>query len=169
MDESTESLRDAYKSLNYRLQTTEPLFIHDLKKIPRVKSPAIIVRVLTGELAEKLGEAQNMKPMKANELAKDAPIRQYAAVVDDQIVGWVSSISVGKRTWVSNLVVKHAFRRRGIGKALMAKMLRDDRAAGSIASALLASHAGAMLYPLVGYRQIGEMLVLNPPRRKRNG
>ena len=44
-------------------------------------------------------------------------------------------------------------------------MLRDDRAAGSKASMLLASHTGGKLYPTVGYETIGELLMFGPPRR----
>lgn len=56
------------------------------------------------------------------------------------------------------------YRRRGIAKALMTRMLKDDAAAGTIANILLASHAGAKLYPVVGYRQIGQLYAYTPPR-----
>lgn len=56
-------------------------------------------------------------------------------------------------------------RRRGIGQALLSKMLRDDRARGSRCSVLTASHTGALLYPSVGYEQIG-MLFMFAPRKE---
>ncbi len=164
LDESMELLRDAYKAIGYRLTGTEPFFIHDLKRIPSVKSPATISRVRTATMAVRLGKATRSRPIDAKLLADDSRLRQYVAEVDDQIVGWVSSITVGKRNWVSNLYVKESLRRKGIGRALMAKMLREDREAGSKGSALLASHAGAKLYPVLGYRQIGELLLLTPKR-----
>lgn len=164
LDEPMETLRDAYKSIGYRLGTTEPLFIHDLGSIPKVRSPATIQRVLGAELAAKLGKAWRMRPMADDLLVKDAPIRQYVAQVDDQVIGAVTSVVVGKRNWVSGLLVRSEHRRRGIGRALMATMLRDDRAFGSQGSVLLASHAGAMLYPTLGYEQIGELLLLTPRR-----
>ena len=34
IDESPDALRAAYKRLGYRLATTEPLFVHALKKVP---------------------------------------------------------------------------------------------------------------------------------------
>ena len=40
----------------------------------------------------------------------------------------------------------------------------DDREAGSQANVLLASHAGAKLYPMVGYEQIGELMLFVPRR-----
>jgi GNAT superfamily N-acetyltransferase len=164
IDEPLEPLRDAYKAMGYRLGGTEPFFEHDLKKIPTLKSPATIERVLTGELAARLGKAWRMKPMQSELLVKEAPIRQYVAIIDDEVIGAVTSVATGKRNWVSGLLVREAHRRKGVGKALMAQMLRDDRAFGSRGSVLLASHTGAKLYPLVGYAQIGELLLFTPKR-----
>ena len=45
--ESDESLRADFKHLHYRLNNTEPVMTHQLKRIPRAKAPADIVRVLT--------------------------------------------------------------------------------------------------------------------------
>jgi hypothetical protein len=41
----------------------------------------------------------------------------------------------------------------------MSQMLRDDREACSRLAVLTASHSGAMLYPLVGYKQIGTLML----------
>jgi hypothetical protein len=43
-------------------------------------------------------------------------------------------------------------------------MLADDKARGAQANVLLASHAGAKLYPAVGYETIGKLLIFGPPR-----
>ena len=45
------------------------------------------------------------------------------------------------------------------------RMLRDDRAASAKTAVLLASHTGARLYPVVGYKQIGTLLVFTPKKR----
>jgi len=45
------------------------------------------------------------------------------------------------------MFVAPKFRRGGIGKALLGKMLRDDQAYGSRFTALLASHTGAFALP----------------------
>jgi hypothetical protein len=47
---------------------------------------------------------------------------------------------------------------------MLCRMLRDDRARGAQRSVLLASHAGALLYPRVGYEQVGLMFILAPKR-----
>lgn len=46
--------------------------------------------------------------------------------------------------------------------ASLVRMLRDDRTHRAQSSVLLASHSGALLYPKVGYEQIGTLLMLGP-------
>ena len=48
---------------------------------------------------------------------------------------------------------------------MLAKMLRDDRAAGVRQSVLLASKAGALLYPHVGYEQIATLFIFAPTKK----
>ncbi len=62
------------------------------------------------------------------------------------------------------MVVRPAQRRRGIGRAMLCRALRDDRAHGASAAVLTASHTGAKLYASVGYEQVGTVLVLTPRR-----
>jgi GNAT superfamily N-acetyltransferase len=160
-----EPVRTAYKSLGYRLLATEPLFIHRLQRIPRLTSDGIeIDQVRTAELAACFGKASRSRPIPAELLGKDAPFRQYVALSGDKIVGWVRSIHAGTCTWCSNMYVAPSHRRRGIGSALLARMLRDDRRLKFRQSVLLASHAGALLYPRLGYEQIG-LLYMFAPRR----
>jgi len=164
--ESDAPLRAAYKALEYRLGRTEPLMIHRLRGIPRIPPPYPLRRVTTPELAERLATAAGSRQVLGEHLAEDAPMRQYVALDGDKPVGWVGSIVAGEATWVSNMHVVPAYRRRGIGRSLLVRMLRDDRAHGSAASVLLSSHTGALLYPRVGYQQIGELLLFTPGRRK---
>jgi hypothetical protein len=146
--EDDSPLRAAYKQLGYRLMVTEPLFIHQLKRIPRAAAPAKIVRVTNAQLAEALGKTTRSRPIPTKCFGANGPFRQYVALDGDdstspRIVGWVRSIPVGVD---------------GIGKAMLAKMLRDDRKFGVKRSVLTASHAGALLYPRLGYEQIGLLL-----------
>jgi len=165
LGESDAPISAAYKALGYRLGTTEPMMIHWLGRIPRIAPPYPIRRVLTPDLAERLADAAGSRQVLAEHLADVAPLRQYVALDGDKPIGWVRSIVAGKATWVSNMHVVPAYRRRGIGRSLLVSMLRDDRAHGSTASVLLSSHTGALLYPRVGYEQIGELLLFTPKRR----
>jgi len=164
VDESDEPLRAAYRQLGYRLLSTEPLFVHPLTRIPRPASPVTVQQVRTPELAQRFGKATKTRPIPPQHLTAGAPFRQYVALDDGEIVGWVRSVNAGESTWCSNMYVRESHRRRGIGKAMLAKMLRGDRELGAKQSVLLSSHAGALLYPRVGYLQIGLLLIFAPKK-----
>ena len=93
---------------------------------------------------------------------EDAEIRLYEARVGKKSVGWVQSVKAGRDAWVANLKVLPSHHRRGLGRALMAALLSDDARLGRRRSVLLASHAGAMLYPQLGYQRIGTLMLLMP-------
>ena len=164
VDESDQPLREGFKALNYRLGGTEPVMIHALKRIPRFDTSVDIVRVATQDLADRVNRAARFRQILPEHLGKDTPLRQYAALVDDKPVGWVRSIDVEQATWCADMYVVPEFRRRGIARAMMVQMLRDDRAHGSKLAVLTASHAGAKLYPLVGYKQIGTLMLYTPKK-----
>ncbi len=164
--ESDEPTRSAYKSLGYRLLATEGVFVHRLKRIPKSPSPMPIERVRTSDLAARLGKATRTRPIAENLFADDAPFRQYVALDGEEIVGRVRSVDAVGATWCADMHVNTSHRRRGIGQALLCRMLRDDRALGSQCSVLTASHTGALLYPRVGYAQIATLLLFAPRRTK---
>lgn len=165
LDQPQDALRAEFKTLGYRLGRTEPLMIHTLAHIPPVETGAIIARVMTPALAERLAQAAGSRQILPEHFAADAPLRQYVALIDDELVGWVGSIVVGNATWCSNMFVRPEFRRRGIARAMLARMLDDDRLYGAQTAVLLASHTGARLYPVVGYVQIGTLLLWTPRAR----
>ena len=168
--EDDAPLRAAYKSLGYRLQCTEPFMAHRLRRVPKLPEPYPVVRVTTRELADRLAKAARGRQVRPEHFRPDSPLWQYAALDGLRPVGWVRSILVesgaGPAAWVSNMFVEPAYRRRGIGRSLLARMLRDDRARGAARSVLLSSHTGALLYPHVGYEPIGELMIYTP---KKNG
>ncbi len=164
VDEFDQLLREGFKALNYRLGGTEPIMVHELKRIPHFDNPVEIVHVTTADLAEWVNKAARSRQILPEHLGKDSPLRQYAALVDDKPVGWVRSIDVEQATWCADMYVVPEFRRRGIARAMMAQMLRDDRAHGSKLAVLTASHAGAKLYPIVGYKQIATLMMYTPKK-----
>jgi GNAT superfamily N-acetyltransferase len=80
-------------------------------------------------------------------------------------VGWVSSVSVGDCAWCANLFIAPSHRRQGIARALLRRMLTQDKAGGGQENILLSSHTGAKLYPTIGYEMIGELLMFTPPKQ----
>jgi GNAT superfamily N-acetyltransferase len=160
--EPDQPMRSAYKALGYRLLRTEGFFVHSLKQISELPSPLRIARVSTPDLAARLGKATRSRPIPHDLLGKEAPFRQYVALDGEEIVGRVRSVDAVGATWCADMHVSASHRRRGIGKALLCRMLREDRALGSKCSVLTASHAGALLYPRVGYDRIGTLFLFAP-------
>ncbi len=163
LGESADELRAQYKLLGYRLLATEPFFVHRLKRIPQFKSPVKIQVMKTAALAALLGKATRTRPISADQLA-NLPYRQYLAMENDNPVGWVRSVYTPLGNWCSHMYVQPEHRRRGIGKALLSRMLRDDRKLGVTWNVLLSSHTGAMLYPALGYEQIGMLYMFAPKK-----
>jgi GNAT superfamily N-acetyltransferase len=158
--------RTAYKALGYRLLRTEGFFVHRLRQIPSPPAVASVERVQTAERAAQLGKIIRRQPIADDLLGDSAPFRQYVAVDGADIVGRVRSLDAVGATWCSSMYVEPSHRRRGIGQALMSKMLHDDRARGSRYSVLAATHAGALLYPRMGYERIGTLLIFALRSRK---
>ena len=163
--ESDAGLRADFKGLNYRLNTTEPVMVHRLRRIPRIVNPRPVERVLTAEMADRLNKTTRTRQILPEHLSPGSPLRQYVALENGEPVGWVQSIEVDSATWCSNMHVVPSARRRGIGRALMCRMLRDDRSHGSQLAVLTATHTGALLYTSIGYERIGTLLFYTPKKR----
>ncbi|HQY88936.1 MAG TPA: GNAT family N-acetyltransferase, partial [Tepidisphaeraceae bacterium] len=100
------------------------------------------------------------------DLGDDRPDRQFVVMEGDRAIGWVTSIRTSDQfAWVANLQVDEEFRRKGIGRALMLALLKDDAKRGIKFSILAASKVGSTLYPQVGYTQAGLLQVFVPPRQ----
>ena len=155
-----DKMREGYKSLGYRLQTTEPLMRHSLRKIPRFAPPTgvEIERVWRQDLADRLAKVARARQILPQHFENEE-VRQYVALAGEKIVGWVRSVDAGASRWCSNMHVLPAYRRRGIARAMMSQMLWDDRDNGSKANVLTASHVGAKLYPVVGYEHLATLYV----------
>ena len=164
LGDSPEQLKASYKELGYRLLSTEPMFVHSLQKIPRCRANVKIKLLRKPEQAESFAIASRMRPEPPHRIV-DPAYRQYLAFHDEEIVGWVRSVETPRGNYCTNLVVKPAWRRQGIARALLAQMLRDDRKRGAVQNVLLSSHTGALLYPHLGYQQIGTLFIFVPKKR----
>ena len=165
LDEPEEPIKAGFKGLGYRFLGSEFCFDHDLTQIPATECMYTVQQVTDQPMADQLNRATRARQIRLEDLAQDhARLRQYMALDGADPVGWVRSIACGKSGWCSNMFVRAEYRRQGIAKALMCQMLRDDRAHGMTSAVLLASHAGAMLYPTVGYRLLGHLLLFAPVR-----
>ena len=150
----------AFKSLDYRALSTEWMFAHDLGSIPDfVSRPPVRLAATREEFDAVPQRTSHARPWFGFG-------RQYTVAHPTRAVGFVRSVPFQQDAWVSDLFVHAEYRGQGYGRALMAKLLKDDKESGVRASVLLASRAGARLYPHVGYQQIGVLQMFCPTRRR---
>jgi GNAT superfamily N-acetyltransferase len=161
---SDSELRDGYKALGYRLLATEGFFVHDLACVPVRTADVVIERVRDAEMAARFGKVTRTRPIASELLTEAAPFRQFVALDGQEIVGRVRSVDASGATWCADMYVTPSHRRRGIGQALLAHMLRDDRTRYSKCSVLTASHTGALLYSHVGYVRLGTLFMFVPKK-----
>jgi GNAT superfamily N-acetyltransferase len=160
--EPDTDLRNGYKALGYRLVATEGFFVHDLARVPTRAADVAIERVRDAGMAARFGKVTRTRPIETELLTEMASFRQFVALDGEEIVGRVRSVDASGATWCADMYVTPSHRRRGIGKALLAHMLRDDRRRHSRCSVLTASHTGGLLYPHVGYVRLGTLFMYVP-------
>lgn len=154
-----KDLRIAYKQLGYRAHGTYRMFVHDLNEISSLNSSPPAKYIKDQDALERI-------PQQSAQKYKLRPCTRLFSVFDEHTDhGWVRSVPVGENSWVSGLYVRPNSRGKGFGQALMNELLRVDRESGVKASVLLASSAGARLYPHLGYEEIGVLLSFCPRDR----
>jgi GNAT superfamily N-acetyltransferase len=160
----TASLAQEYRRHGYRLMRREPFFVAESALAPRYDGP--IRRILDWNDANRVNIAARSKQIRQSDLtSEDAPLRLYAAFDGELPVGWARCIRTHHDCeWVSSVFVQECYRGNGLGRALISTLLAEDTKYGISRSVLLASQAGARLYPHVGYSQIGILLVMAPPK-----
>lgn len=158
-DSSQEAIKAEYKRLGYRKVSTEWLFTHDLLEIPAFESepPARLITEMPAVVPPRTTYRE------FPQIRSDA--RLYCSWTDHEVFGSVYSVPFGKDSWVSDLFVYQQFRRSGYGRALMSRLLQDDRDLGIAHSALLSSAAGKNLYPVMGYEKRATLQMFCPLKR----
>jgi len=76
------------------------------------------------------------------------------ATVDREPAAFITAARYAASAWIGNLLVAPRYRRRGIGRALMAEVLQQIDSSGCATVWLTASADGAHLYRSLGFRQI---------------
>jgi GNAT superfamily N-acetyltransferase len=90
----------------------------------------------------------------------DPRMAHYAIVRDGQLLARGRSFQVDAgHSYICRVYTAEAHRGRGLGRALMARLLADDRAKGARWSVLTASRMGAPLYRSLGYQALGTILI----------
>ena len=161
-------VRKEFKLLGCRLGATEAFMENDTPEIEPTEPIIPIVRIADQAHADAIGKAWRRKQILSRDIGNENAIHRVYTIHDgNKFIGSCGSIRVGDAGWISSLYVDADYRRKGLGTALMTRVMSDDRALGITRSVLLASHTGAMLYPQVGFRQLGMLYIYNPPRGMR--
>lgn len=93
----------------------------------------------------------------ASELANDLSV-WLVALDDSMVVGYVGSQTCSGETDMMNLAVHPNYRRRGIGEALIERLIPQlkNRGSGSLTLEVRQSNAGAIaLYTKLGFLEVG--------------
>ncbi len=157
-DSQLAEVKAEFKRLGYRAMSTEWLFVHDLDDIPQFHCDPPVRLIETAEQMAAIPQSVK-QPRKFRE-----GVRRYAVWDDKEDIGWVTSIPYNGNAWTAALYVHGKFRRQGYGRALMSRLLQDDKNAGYANTVLLASSAGAQLYPLLGFRREATLQIFCPMR-----
>lgn len=158
-------VRKEFKALGCRLGATEAFMDNTLAPIEATEPIIPIVRIADQAHADAIGKAWRRKQILSRDIGNENAIHRVYTIHDgEKFIGSCGSIRVGDASWISSLYVDAAYRRKGLGTALMTRVMSDDREQGINKSVLLASHTGALLYPKLGFAQIGTLYIYNPPR-----
>lgn len=82
------------------------------------------------------------------------PAGCFVARHDGVTVGFITSIRYDRSAWIGNLIVRAGYRGRGLGRALMARVLQQLDKASCETVWLTASADGAPLYRTLGFTEI---------------
>ncbi|HEY9724877.1 MAG TPA: GNAT family N-acetyltransferase, partial [Chroococcales cyanobacterium] len=89
----------------------------------------------------------------------------FVAELDRTVVGMVGAIDYGEFAYIGLMAVYPTVQRRGIGRALMERLLDWLNARGTKVALLNATESGARLYTLVGFVEDSKQLVFQRDRK----
>jgi ribosomal protein S18 acetylase RimI-like enzyme len=166
LDQTAKDVRSEYNALEYRTLLSEELFVHDTYDIPGYQGSPKVKRVTTMADSDKIKTVRrNRKAIRDVDLDAALPEHYLYAVFDGhRACGWVGSVPFGDSSWIADLYVLPEYRGKGYGRALMSAVTKEDKERGVKRSVLLASAAGARLYPHIGYKHIGTLQLFCPKR-----
>ncbi len=155
-DQDFDEVRSEYKARGYRARSAEALFHHDMATIPLFESLPAVRVVGPDDIPRSQRWLKCQRP--------EALVYGIWEDGSDIGLGWVKSTKVIDSAWISDLFVYSDKRNKGYGRALMSSMLLGDQARGITSSVLLASAAGARVYPHLGYSKVGTLQLFHCPK-----
>jgi GNAT superfamily N-acetyltransferase len=89
--------------------------------------------------------------------------RPLKATVDRKLVGAGCAIRFGPTGWLAHLIVHPAYRRRGIGTAILERLIEHLERQGCETLSLIATEAGYPLYVRAGFSEQAQYVHLERP------
>lgn len=156
-------LRATYEQAGYVCTVTEYLMVLDLARLPD-EAPSHAVEIAGPADIERLN-AHDPEPRAwvwPQTVAHPA-VRNYFIWQADRVAARAFCWRCDADTsYVSHLFTDPTLRRRGLGRALMLRLLHDDAAQGVRWSVLVSSEDGHPLYRTLGYDTLGRILIFEP-------
>lgn len=163
-----------YTAQGYQLAYTEYLMARSLANLPPLDIRYDVLEVRTETEMDTVNvEDSEIEPWVRVENLASPAIHHYC-IKQDQLVGararsWQYS---PHSSYVTHVFTHPNYRRRGLARAIMIKLLWDGAARGETESVLVASESGDLLYRDLGYERLAKLLVFQPadsPLTKQNG
>jgi GNAT superfamily N-acetyltransferase len=157
-------LPQRYGQLGYKLSETEPLMLHTLQELPPLEQTYQVTLAHTLEEAAWLNtnDMAQLNWVIAENLA-DPTMFHYYVKLDGLPVARGRAIHLAHGTaYVARVHTAEAYRRRGLSRALMTRLLHDAAANGMGYCLLSASPMGVPLYEQLGFATLGTIFVFEP-------
>lgn len=157
-------LAAGYAAGGYDLTHVELLMARDLRDLPP-PAPDIAVRLVSEPDEAAWLNANDPEDIGwiVRENLADQRVRHYAVLIDGQVACRGRNFRVSPdHGFASRVFTSAAYRRRGLARALMLRLLEDERERGASWSVLTASQAGGPLYAGLRYRALGTLQIFEP-------
>ncbi len=153
----------AYAGYAYHLFMQQYLMAIDLTTTKLAPVEGIAVERVTSEEARRWFNYMRQREVIPPSVLNDARMSCYYIRFGDDLACEGRCIFTPDNIAVIDMIyTSDAYRRRGLGGALMLKMLLDAAEYGAAYSALVASEDGRKLYLTLDYQVLADLLVLEP-------
>ena len=163
IDDQPDTLA-AYSAAGYRLAFSEYLMARPLTNLLPANPEVAVELVRDADEAARMNAADVEHEPWVRPGNFEAPnLRHYYVLQDGVIAARARSWQPhAEYSYVTHVFTNPAYRRRGLARAVMLRLLHDDLAHGVTESLLVASEEGDLLYRSLGYTRLATLLVLEP-------
>lgn len=161
--EAEQERLDAYERVGFRTVEMQWLMSHSgpPPHLPATLDPAMRIQRATSPAdALLLSAIPGMEPVQHGDL-REPTLRHYYCTIHNEPIAYGRSAHYDETTiWISHLYTAPAFRRSGIGMALMGRLLADAAEMGVEQTFLLSTAMARRLYLRLGFTAIGPVALM---------